>query len=57
MMKQVAAEGMITGTTGATVVAAWFLMYDPKAHCCSKQQGVSASFAPGEFSLPAGNES
>jgi len=28
MMKRVAAEGMITGTIGATVVAAWFSMYD-----------------------------
>jgi len=57
MMKRVAAEGMITGTIGATVVAAWFLMYDLKANCCSKHQGVSVSFAPGEFSLPAGNSS
>jgi hypothetical protein len=28
MMKRVATEGMITGTIGATVVAAWSLMYD-----------------------------
>ena len=57
MMKRVAAEGMIPGTIGATVVAAWFLMYDLKANCCSKHQGVSVSFAPGEFSFPAGNDS
>ena len=44
-------------TIGATVVAAWFLMYDLKANCCSKHQGVSVSFAPGEFSFPAGNDS
>jgi hypothetical protein len=28
MMKRVAAEGMIAGTIGATVVAGWFLLYD-----------------------------
>ena len=28
MMKRLAAEGMIAGTIGATVVAGWFLMYD-----------------------------
>ena len=27
-MKRLAAEGMIAGTVGATIVAAWFLMYD-----------------------------
>lgn len=28
MVKRLAAEGMIAGTVGAAVVAAWFLMYD-----------------------------